>query len=475
MCELLMIDAKPLIPPLHTPVSAFLYLALNTLFTPARVAPLKMFRSRYVYSSSYGNGETLKTNLMAGQPTRSKSWTDYTGLAIPPCNDYYLRKGSQSLVLPWLYQYSIVSEGDKKFLKREKKVSSIMSLHDEILAFMKYMKPTQRELEIRQDLVNRFTKLLASFNIDASAPEPVGSYVTGLFLPTSDIDMVITPRLYTSPTDVLRRIYHKLILMPAPQFHKEIRDVLRASVPLITITDAKTGIAIDLSTQVNHSKAATKAVTQWLERDAGRGDEAIIRMLVMVVKTFLTIRRCGTTYTGGINSYVLVWMVVAWVKLELPKLRSKPRGTSSSDIDSLSTALSNVRLYNELTTATQQSKASTDYGTILIAFFKFYGQEFDYTEQRIIISPEPRYAAKYSISQPYLLDIVDPADAITNMGGKAYAIKHVAESFKEASVGLQSFENQRITGGTVGDHGILGKVLGGDFLRYWMDRLKLER
>lgn len=351
----------------------------------------------------------------------------------------------------------------------------IHRLHDEILAFMKYMKPTERELEIRQDLVNRFTELLASFNVDASAPEPVGSYVTGLFLPTSDIDVVITPRLYTSPTDVLRRIYHKLLLMPAPQFHKEIRDVLRASVPLITITDAKTGIAIDMSTEVDHSRASTKAVTQWLDRDADRGDEAIIRMLVMVVKTFLAIRRCGTTYTGGINSYILVWMVVAWVKLELPKLHRKTRGASSMDIDLLNSAFSNVRLHTESTTSTPQSVASTDYGATLIAFFRFYGQDFDYAQKRIVISPEPRYAAKYSISQTYLLDIVDPADPTANMGSKAYAIKHVAESFKEAYVDLRSLESQRLTGGTIGDRGILGKVLGGDFLRCWMDRLKLER
>ncbi|PPR04305.1 hypothetical protein CVT24_013378 [Panaeolus cyanescens] len=427
-----------------------------------------MFSSgRSGHSSSLGDGSLLKSNVMSGQPTKTKRWTDYQGLAIPPCNPYYKREGSKHLVLPWIYLYTIKKEDGKRMLSYRKKVAGDLSLHDEIKAFVKFMKPTEKEIAVRQDLVKRFTQLILSFGVDVSAPEPVGSYVTGLYLPTSDIDMVLTPRLYTSPSDVLRRIYHKLLLMPSPQFHKQLRDVLQASVPLITITDAKTGIAIDLSAEVAHSRAATKAVGEWLKRGERLEDEAIIRMLVMVTKTFLSIRRCGTTYTGGINSYVLFWMVVAWVKLELPKMRNEVKTTRDSGVESLGTMLSDMRL-------DQESRSTPDYGKILIAFFKFYGQDFDYRTKRIIIAPEPRYEYHYSSEQPYLLSIMDAANGAIDMGTKAYAIKHVAASFEEAYRELQLLERQRLNGISVGDKGILGKVLGGDFLQFWIDRLKLD-
>ena len=58
------------------------------------------------------------------------------------------------------------------------------------------MEPTSQEVRMRKDLVQRFTKLITSFNMNASI-RPVGSYVTGLYLPTSDIDMVITPLAVT--------------------------------------------------------------------------------------------------------------------------------------------------------------------------------------------------------------------------------------------------------------------------------------
>ena len=54
------------------------------------------------------------------------------------------------------------------------------------------------------------------------------------------------------------------------------------------------------------------------------------------VKMFLSIRRCGTAYSYGMNSYALFWVVVAWVKLEMPK---KKPVVSFSDYDSLTTAL----------------------------------------------------------------------------------------------------------------------------------------
>ena len=92
---------------------------------------------------------------------------------------------------------------------------------------------------MRKDLVQRFTKLITSFNMNVSI-RPVGSYVTGLYLPTSDIDMVITFALhdgYSLASRYSSRLYILSGKIRDSGFCSKIEDVLQASVPLIRITD----------------------------------------------------------------------------------------------------------------------------------------------------------------------------------------------------------------------------------------------
>ncbi|KAJ3486321.1 hypothetical protein NLJ89_g11822 [Agrocybe chaxingu] len=340
--------------------------------------------------------------------------------------------------------------------------------------------------------------------------QPVGSYVTGLFLPTSDIDMVLTFNA-TSARSTYSNYFIKsdlsiiLAKIRTSGFASKVVDVLQASVPLIRITDQVTGIDIDLTAADTHGVLATAAVQKWLKTDTD-----LIKTLVTVVKMFLTIRRCGTTYTGGLNSYVLVWMVVAWVKLEWPKTKKtfarRPGNKDNESVDDLSAltaaigALSVSRASSSRTTVpaitlqdllqrteprslavasvtktlhgNSSSTAGTepDLGHALKGFLKFYGQDFDYVNQAIKIAPTPAYAPKpYLFSrypvQRYTLSIFDPADATVDMGSKAYAIKHIKASFQEA---YETIVRSEPRGGHQVD--ILNKVLGGDFTKFVQKR-----
>lgn len=315
---------------------------------------------------------------------------------------------------------------------------------------MQYMEPTSQEIRMRKDLVQRFTKLIASFNMNVSV-QPVGSYVTGLYLPTSDIDMVLTCQ---HGLQDLIPMYGLMERIRKSGFASKVVDVLRASVPLIRITDKITGIEIDLTAKTTeHAIRATEAVQKWLQRSSPA------KPLLFVVKMFLLIRRCGTTYTGGINSYVLFWMVVAWVKLEMPK--NKTMANSADDIPSLITAFGRL--------STSKSSEGVDLGELLVNFLKFYGEEFDYCQKAIDIEPTPAYCTKiygysrYGITERYLLSICDPADITIDMGSKAYGIKHIQESFKEAYRSLTQLEAKRKSGQRMGEAGVLGSVLGGDW------------
>ena len=357
-----------------------------------------------------------------------------------------------------------------------------LSLHEEIVLFMKYMQPTPKEIDRRKDLVKRFTTLIESFNVGATV-RPVGSYVTGLYTPTSDIDMVLISQSKTRQSSVSRTsilsldLYSILWRLRDSDFASNIDSVMRASVPLIRITDKITGIEIDLTASDTHSVNATNAVQKWMETDT-----MLIKMLVMVAKTFLSIRRLGKTYTGGVNSYLLVWMVVSWVKQEWPKgnTAAKDRSNVERDINAMTLSLmrlsmspSSSRLPSAPATNTLQAEP-LDYGAALIAFFKFYGLDFDYYQTAIKIHPRPSYQPKtysysrYPVNQRYLLSIFDPADSSIDMGSKAYAIKHVKASFEEA---YETLKGGRLRRGGMNDS--LGAALGGDFGKFEKKRKKV--
>ncbi|KAF9484589.1 Nucleotidyltransferase [Pholiota conissans] len=432
---------------------------------------------------AYFLGSTLQTNMINGRPTRCKSSGDYVGLVMPPCGDFAANSSNSSKQSPWLSASS----------------STPLSLHDEISSFMAYMEPTTAEKHMREDLVNRFTKLIVSFKMDATV-RPVGSYVTGLYLPTSDIDMVLTFesdyshfRTHFGTKYDLEKVMHKIRVSG---FASKVEDVLRASVPLVRITDRITGIEIDLTCADHHGIAATRAVQKWM-----KSDTEVIKMLVTVIKMFLSIRKCGTTYTGGINSYVLVWMVVAWVNLEWPKSRQhQPSPSSSSrtvvhDMDSLNALFESLSVKrSEASQATRIKQVSTvnqkpskttqsniNFGEILMKFFDFYGNKFDYKGQGIRIEPQPYYSAKthsysrYIFTQHYLLQIYDPADGSIDMGDKAYGIKHIQETFKEAHrLLVDRTRSTRLRGAYQGSQSILGELLGGDFTQFEAKRTKLN-
>jgi non-canonical poly(A) RNA polymerase PAPD5/7 len=350
---------------------------------------------------------------------------------------------------------------------------------------MKYMQPTPKEIDRRKDLVKRFTTLIESFGLGVTV-QPVGSYVTGLYTPTSDIDMVLTsqsktrqPSLPRTSTFLSLDLYSVLLKLRDSNFASNIDSVMNASVPLIRITDKITGIEIDVTASDTHAVNATNAVQKWMETDT-----KLIKMLVMVVKTFLSIRMLGKTYTGGINSYLLVWMVVGWVKQEWPKriIAAKDRSNDEIDVNSLTLGLMGLSMSSSssrlprasATNRTSHSQAEPlDYGTALIAFFKFYGLDFDYYQTAIKIHPRPSYQNKtypysrYPTTQHYLLSIFDPADGSIDMGSKAYAIKHVKASFKEAYETLKG----GMPRGRLGDS--LGTTLGGDFGNFEKKRKKV--
>jgi non-canonical poly(A) RNA polymerase PAPD5/7 len=310
-----------------------------------------------------------------------------------------------------------------------------VSLHDEIEAFLKYTTATTDEITLRNDLVARFMEVVGKVERGATA-RPFGSFVTGLFLPTSDVDVVITP-----VGGYCHGIWEKKMLLTRLDRHvrttgfaANTRLVLNASVPVLRITDELTGLEIDVTVDEDggHGICSTEAVVGWMKRLDDRAGKGMMAALVAVVKQFLAMRKLGNTYTGGVNSYLLVWMVVSFLEQEFPK-----HPTFSLD-------------------------------TLLLSFLKFYGTTFNYKTTKISLTTSsasyttkpqsPQYFPTHSLNpnRNYLLCITDPAENSIDVGIKAYAIKHVQATLKDAYEKLDLALRRR-------DKNVLGVILAGDY------------
>ncbi|KAJ2930783.1 hypothetical protein H1R20_g6325, partial [Candolleomyces eurysporus] len=387
-------------------------------------------------------GMMLRDNMMDGRPSRLKDYTDYTGFVIPPCGEF-VSKSSSIEPPPWM-----PAQANVGFSQR-------LSLHREIEHFMAYMRPTKDEVYLRRNLIARFTAVIKKIT-PISTVRPVGSCVTGLYFPTSDIEMVIDS--LPIPLSLLENeIWNS-------GFASRIDSLLDDfAAPLLRIVDAVTGIEIALSVADGHAVRATNAVQAWFKGDTGEGngDRTVIACLVMVLKMFLSIRRLGSTYTGGVHSYLLFWMVVAWVKLGMPR-RAK---LSDGVLDDAVVGLRSVSMASSTSSSSSQGTSSSsrtpgpsgvpvDLGSALLGFLRFYGQEFDYENKSIQFSSKSvRYTSKpflHRTIQKYLLCITDPADSTVDLGFKAYGIKHVRETFRDAQIkAIDKGSVHRITSGQV--------------------------
>lgn len=351
-------------------------------------------------------------------------------------------------------------------------------LHREIEHFLAYMKPTNEEVCLRKDLIARFTKVVRKLAPKA-ALQVVGSSSTGLYFPTSDIEMVITFSSRSASKNIGRALAHLEDEIRKSRFCSLAESNLHAAAPVLRITDAATGIDIVLKGADERSIRARETMRAWMGGEEGR----VIKSLVMVLKLFLSIRRLGTSFTGGIDSDLLVWMVVAYVKLEMRKsCRPGVKGGGGRQ-----------RVYSQQSDATagsSDSGHSVDLGQAFLGFLRFYGQDFDYTSKAIIFTStsvccpfKPSMLGSEAFSphrpeQEYLLCLTDPADATIDIGAKAYSIKHVRETLRDAYVAVSAL----VEGTATRDElvrarfeGILGSCLGGNYERFMAKRRRIVR
>merc|ERR1719219_11073 len=274
----------------------------------------------------------------------------------------------------------------------------IVGLHEEIEDFYQWMIPTVEEHHARLSVVDRVRKSVKEIYPHARV-EIFGSFRTGLYLPTSDIDLVIVGKWPQLPFGDLSDALHHLAKPGS------LKVLEKAAVPIIKLADDLTGIRVDISFNMANGLRAVELIKHFKKRYPA------LPKLIYVLKQFLYQRDLNEVYSGGLSSYALILMVVSFLQQHI---REDARS----------------------------SKANL--GVLLVEFFELYGLQFNYTSTAIRITDDGAYLRKeqapcYQGGGYGTLCIEDPYDASNDVGKSSYGFPNCKKTFEQAYFHLLKF------------------------------------
>ncbi|KAF2881181.1 hypothetical protein ILUMI_25006 [Ignelater luminosus] len=277
----------------------------------------------------------------------------------------------------------------------------IIGLHEEIEHFYEYMSPTKIEHRIRGDVIHRIERIIISMWPDAQV-QVFGSYRTGLYLPTSDIDLVVIGKWSYLPLRTLEKEFLDKDI--AEEGCIKVLD--KASVPIVKLTDKKTEVKVDISFNMCNGVKSAELIKRYMRQFP------VLPKLVYVLKQFLLERDLNEVFTGGISSYSLILMCISF-----------------------------LQLYHR--PADQLKDANL--GVLLIEFLELYGRKFNYMQTGIRIKDGGRYINKEEMQKdmidghrPSLLCIEDPLLPSNDIGRSSYGVLQVKRAFDYAYVALSN-------------------------------------
>ncbi|XP_029282945.1 LOW QUALITY PROTEIN: terminal nucleotidyltransferase 4B [Cottoperca gobio] len=275
----------------------------------------------------------------------------------------------------------------------------IIGLHEEVSDFYKYISPRPEEEKMRLEVVDRIKGVIHDLWPSAEV-QVFGSFSTGLYLPTSDIDLVVFGKWETLPLWTLEEALRKRKVAD----ENSIKVLDKATVPIIKLTDSFTEVKVDISFNVKSGVKAAWLIKEFKEK------YPVLPYLVLVLKQFLLQRDLNEVFTGGIGSYSLFLMAVSFLQLHYREDVCSP----------------NINI-----------------GVLLIEFFELYGRHFNYLKTGIRIKDGGCYVAKDEVQKnmmdgyrPSMLYIEDPLQPDNDVGRSSYGAMQVKQAFDYAYVVL---------------------------------------
>eukprot|EP01070_Trichotokara_eunicae_P000206 Trichotokara_eunicae@DN10474_c0_g1_i1.p1 len=172
-------------------------------------------------------------------------------------------------------------------------------LHEDSVNLVKWLKPTNDEVNARQQSIEMISSIIHHLWPHAVI-QPFGSTKTKCYLPHGDIDLVVRniPAEPSNAVDILGRELRELY----PKPYSTLSIVKKARIPLVKITDKRTGVPIDISFDEG-GKGSGGATSDFV---LGKIQKfKWLRPLLFLVKYFLQMRNINEPFRGGCGSFML--------------------------------------------------------------------------------------------------------------------------------------------------------------------------
>ena len=295
--------------------------------------------------------------------------------------------------LPWEhYGYDPVLE-TSPYWKARSYAFSTKGLHEEVVDFYNFMLPRSSEVAMRNEVVERVTRVIQSKWPDTNVVV-VGSFNYGLYLPVSDVDLVVFGKWASPPLYLVEQEVRKANIAVL----KSLVVVDKTSVPIIKFTDRKTEVKVDISFNIESGLQSAQVIKTYLNQ------YPVLPKLVLIIKQFLYQRNLNEVNSGGINAYCLILLVVSF-------LQHHPRIRADSEDANL--------------------------GVLLTEFFELYGRNFNYQKVGIRVDGNGSYfnKAEYGMEES-ILCIMNPLNPRNNIGWACYGMWNIKHAFECAYVTL---------------------------------------
>ncbi|KAL1843112.1 hypothetical protein VTJ49DRAFT_3059 [Mycothermus thermophilus] len=334
------------------------------------------------------------------------------------------------------------------WLERDHSGSANMAvwLHKEVVDFYEYIRPRDFEERLRQEVVDNLKSFCRKVYSDAEM-YPFGSFPSGLYLPTADMDMVFMSdsffrgglAKYHTKSFMFR--FRSNLISHRIAWNDEIELITRAKVPLVKFIENKTGLKVDVSFENSTGVTAINTFKAWRDQYPG------MPALVTLIKHFLMMRGLNEPVNGGIGGFSVICLVVSMLQM-MPEVQS-----------------GNLDTRHHL-------------GQLLLRFFDLYGNKFNYKRVAISLDP-PRWIAKNQVTAIAYknfdrLSIIDPNNPANDIAGGSSNTPTIMSLFAGAHKALTERMAQLAKDPNRGGQSILGIILGGNYTSFETQRNYLE-
>ena len=299
---------------------------------------------------------------------------------------------------PWLGQ---LPEG----VAEELRTTGRWTLHNELLLLSEYALPTGGERAAIMEETRVLQGIVQSLWPRASLVV-FGSVRSGLWLPSSDLDLVVTG----APGHDVVALRELSGALRRHRFAGSLNLVAKAKVPIIKLVTRRFQVSVDISCAHNGPRQL-RIIRRYMDAYAP------FRPLVLVLKLVLSQHQLNEPFSGGVGSYLLTLMVASFLQ--------HYDGYRFSSSSPATRSLVLLRSFDV---------SRIDLGTLLLDFLEFYSLRFNYSVASLSLLNGGRYLRKPAPSGMFgretdRLYCRDPNDETNDVGKPSFNIDRVRDLF----------------------------------------------